>query len=80
VQPTIGLLSGLGVDDTEIWLKCKDDLFRYAAVLIGSGDAEDVVSTVFLRVLDRGRLDDLEEARRYMFRAVLNECRREGTA
>lgn len=66
------------MDDADIWLKCKDDLVRYAAVLIGPSDAEDVVSTVFLRVLDRRRLDDLEDARRYLFRAVLNECRTRG--
>lgn len=68
-------MSGLDVDDAEIWLKCKDDLTRYAGVLVGPSDAEDVVSTVFLRVLDRRRLDDLEDARRYLFRAVLNECK-----
>lgn len=65
----------MDVDDADIWLKCKDDLTRYAAVLIGPSDAEDVVSTVFVRVLDRRRLDDLEEARPYLFRAVLNECK-----
>lgn len=75
VQPYVCLLSGLDVDDADIWLKCKDDLARYAAVLIGPSDAEDVVSTVFLRVLDRRRLKDLEDARRYLFRAVLNECK-----
>lgn len=79
MQPHVWLPSGLGVDDADIWLKCKDDLVRYASVLVGPGDAEDVVSTVFLRVLDRRRLDDLEDARRYLFRAVLNECRTRGS-
>ncbi|MEX0797724.1 MAG: sigma-70 family RNA polymerase sigma factor [Acidimicrobiia bacterium] len=65
----------MDVDDADIWLKCKDDLTRYAAVLIGPSDAEDVVSTVFVRVIDRRRLGDLEDARRYLFRAVLNECK-----
>lgn len=63
------------VKEAEIWLKCKDDLTRYAGVLVGPSDAEDVVSTVFLRVLDRRRLDDIEDARRYLFRAVLNESK-----
>lgn len=75
MQPYGCLLSGLDVDDAEIWLKCKDDLTRYAGVLVGPSDAEDVVSTVFLRVLDRRRLEDLEDARRYLFRAILNECK-----
>jgi DNA-directed RNA polymerase specialized sigma24 family protein len=39
------------VNEAEIWLSCKDDLVRYAAVLIGPADAEDVVSTVVVRVL-----------------------------
>ena len=63
------------MDDADIWLQCKDDLARYAAVLVGPSDAEDVVSTVFLRVLDRRRLNALDDARRYLFRAVLNECK-----
>jgi RNA polymerase sigma-70 factor (ECF subfamily) len=65
----------LDVDDAEIWLSCKDDLARYAAALVGPDDAEDVVSTVFLRVLDRRPLRDLDDARRYLFRAVLNESK-----
>jgi RNA polymerase sigma-70 factor (ECF subfamily) len=65
----------MDVKEAEIWLNCKDDLTRYASVLVGPSDAEDVVSTVFLRVLDRRRLDDLEDARRYLFRAVLNESK-----
>lgn len=79
MQPYVLLASGLGVDDADIWLKTKDDLTRYAAVLVGPAEADDVVSTVFLRVLDRRRLDDLEDARRYLFRAVLNECRTRGS-
>lgn len=66
------------MDDADIWVNVKDDLTRYAAVLVGPTEADDVVSTVFLRVLDRRRLDDLEDARRYLFRAVLNECRTRG--
>lgn len=78
MQPYVSLPSGLGVDDAGVWLKTKDDLTRYAAVLVGPTEADDVVSTVFLRVLDRRRLKDLEDARRYLFRAVLNECRTRG--
>jgi RNA polymerase sigma-70 factor (ECF subfamily) len=63
------------VTDEEIYRKNKDDLIRYASVLVGPSEAEDVVSTVVLRILRRRPLDDLEEARAYLFRAVLNESR-----
>lgn len=67
------------MNEAEIWLACKNDLVRYAAVLVGPGEAEDVVSTVVVRVLSSRKLGDLEDARRYLFRAVLNECRTRGS-
>ena len=63
------------MDDETIYRENRDDLIRYAAVLMGPTSAEDAVSTVVLRVLARRRLVDLEDARPYLFRAVLNECR-----
>ena len=64
------------MDDETIYRKNRDDLIRYATVLVGPGGAEDVVSTVVLRILARRRgLDDLDEPRAYLFRAVLNECK-----
>jgi len=63
------------VDDETIYRKNRDDLIRYATVLVGPAGAEDVVSTVVLRILARRRLDDLDEPRAYLFRAVLNECK-----
>lgn len=65
----------LVVDDEQIFRKNRDDLIRYAAVLVGPTAGEDVVSTVVLRVLARRRLGDLDDARAYLFRAVLNECK-----
>ena len=75
MQPFGHLPSGLVVDDEEIYRRNRDDLIRYAAVLVGPSAAEDVVSTVVLRVLTRRRLMDLDEPRAYLFRAVLNESR-----
>lgn len=77
VQP-IGLVAcGMGVSDSdsEIFRKHKDDLIRYAAALVGPDVAEDVVSAVVLRLLERRSLSDLDDARPYLFRAVLNEAR-----
>jgi len=61
--------------DSEIFRKHKDDLVRYAAALVGPDTAEDVVSAVVLRLLERKSLGDLDDARAYLFRAVLNQSR-----
>ncbi len=66
---------GMGVSDEVIYSKLKDDLVRYATALVGPADAEDVLSTVVLRTLQRRSLEDLDDARAYLFRAVLNESR-----
>lgn len=63
------------MDDESIFRKNQDDLIRYATVLVGPTSAEDVVSTVVLRILARKQLQDLDEPRAYLFRAVLNECK-----
>ena len=63
MQPCGRLASGCGVDDETIYRKNREDLVRYAAVLVGPTAAEDVVSTVVLRVLARRRLVDLDDAR-----------------
>lgn len=65
----------MGISDEAIYTKHKDDLVHYASVLVGAADAEDVLSTVVLRVLERRSLADLDDARAYLFRAVLNEAR-----
>jgi RNA polymerase sigma-70 factor (ECF subfamily) len=62
------------MDDVELWEKHRHELIRFAAVLAGPSEAEDVVSTIFIRILGR-RISDLEHARAYLFRSVLNECR-----
>jgi DNA-directed RNA polymerase specialized sigma24 family protein len=63
------------VSDADIWSRHSDELIRYATVLVGPASAEDVVSTVVLRVLQRRALSDLENPRPYLFKGVLNEAR-----
>ena len=65
----------MDLSDETIYTKHKDDLIRYATVLVGSADAEDVLSTVVLKTLERRSLGDLDDARAYLFRALLNEAR-----
>ena len=64
--------------DAAIYDRHRDELIRYATALVGSDEAEDVLSAVVLRVLNRRSLTDISEPRAYLFRAVLNECRSRG--
>ena len=66
------------VSDEAIWNKHREELIRYATLLVGPDEAEDVLSTVVLRVLRRRSLADLEDPRPYLFRGVLNEARSVG--
>ena len=68
----------MDLSDETIYTKHKDDLIRYATVLVGRADAEDVLSAVVLRTLERGPLASLRNARAYLFRAILNEARDRG--
>lgn len=36
----------IGMTDEEIYLKYRDELIRYAAVLVGPSDAEDVLPSL----------------------------------
>ena len=61
--------------DGQIYRKHRDDLIRYATSLVGPDKAEDVLSTIILRILRRRSLADLDDPRPYLFKAVLNESR-----
>lgn len=66
------------MNDEAIWNKHHEELIRYATVLVGPDEAEDVLSTVVLRVLQKRSLVDLDDPRPYLFRGVLNEARSVG--
>lgn len=66
----------MGVDgNAEIYGKHREELLRYATALVGPSEAEDVVSTVVLRTIGRRSLGELENARAYLYKGVLNEAR-----
>jgi RNA polymerase sigma factor (sigma-70 family) len=63
--------------DEEIYLKHRDELMRYATILVGADSAPDIVSTVVTKLLgSRKSMADLREPRTYLMRAVLNESLR----
>jgi RNA polymerase sigma-70 factor (ECF subfamily) len=60
--------------DEAIYREHKGALIRYATVLIGPSDAEDVVSSVIARVYkNRQTLSDLDEPRPYLMKSILHE-------
>src|SRR5690606_24727657 len=61
--------------DAAIYNRHRDALIRYASALVGPSHAEDVLSTVVLRTLNRRSLSSLDRPDAYLFRAVLNESR-----
>ena len=65
----------MSTPDETVYTKLKDDLIRYAAVLVGPDRADDVLSTVMVRLLRKRSLSSLEDPRAYLFRTVLNESR-----
>lgn len=64
--------------DEELYRKYSSELLRFAAVLIGPGDADDIVSAAFLRAFSSPRWSAVEDHRPYLYRAVLNESRQTG--
>lgn len=62
--------------DAEVYEEVRFELIRLATGLVGSSDAEDVVSTVIARALERkGGLTGLAEPRPYLIKSVINEAR-----
>jgi len=75
VQPNGDSRRVMGVDDAAIFSKYQQELVRFATVMVGPDEAEDVVSTVVVRVLRRRALTDLDDPRSYLFQAVVNESK-----
>lgn len=64
--------------DEELYLKYSPELLHFAAALVGPSDADDVVSSAFLRALSSRHWPTVVEHRAYLYRAVLNEARQSG--
>ena len=65
----------MGATLEEAYRKYAEDLIRFATGLVGPTDAPDVVSAVTLRLATGTAWSRVEDAKPYLFRAVLNEAR-----
>ena len=64
------------MDDAKVYQEVRFELTRLATALVGPSEAEDVVSTVVARALERpGGLAGLDEPRPYLIKSVINEAR-----
>jgi RNA polymerase sigma factor (sigma-70 family) len=62
---------GRSTEGEALWRTHAAELVRYATLLVGPGDAQDVVSTAFLNVLG-SNVRQADNIRAYLFRAVTN--------
>lgn len=69
------------IDDRSLIAEIEDcyrrhgvGLVRFATVLVGPDDAQDVVSSAVLRVLDKSR-GGIESPKAYLYQAVANQAR-----
>jgi len=62
--------------DEALYRKHADSLIRLASSMVGSSDAEDVVSEAVLRVMNSRNWVNVENKKAYLYRSVANEARR----
>ncbi|HEY3484637.1 MAG TPA: sigma factor, partial [Ilumatobacteraceae bacterium] len=56
----------------EAWREHADELIRYATVLVGATDAEDLLVETFVRCTPPLRSDSVANTRGYLFRVLTN--------
>ncbi|HUR76594.1 MAG TPA: RNA polymerase sigma factor [Acidimicrobiales bacterium] len=61
-------------DVGDAYRACAAELIRYATVIVGASDAQDVVSDAVLGAFTTENWDAVENQRAYLFRAVLNRA------
>jgi RNA polymerase sigma factor (sigma-70 family) len=61
--------------DEELFVTNATELTRFATGIVGPFEAQDVVSSAFLRCVQVRQWPSIEDKRAYLFRAVLNEAR-----
>jgi RNA polymerase sigma factor (sigma-70 family) len=71
-----GTVSTAGTpSDAETYRLHANELTRFATVLVGAFDAQDVVSNAFVRCLSSTGWRDVQDRRAYLYKAVANEAK-----
>jgi RNA polymerase sigma factor (sigma-70 family) len=61
-------------DDGELWAKHSGEWIRFATMLVGPADAEDLLTTAFLAATGSRSWPEVTNRRAYLFRAVTNHA------
>jgi RNA polymerase sigma-70 factor (ECF subfamily) len=61
-------------EDADIYAELAPELIRFSSALVGPGDAADVLSSAFVRVLASPRWSSVSNRKAYLYRAVFNEA------
>jgi len=70
------MVSGTGsLSDAETYRLHAHDLTRFATVLVGATDAQDVVANAFVRCLSSSGWRNVRNRRAYLYTAVANEAK-----
>lgn len=64
----------VGLLGEELWRDYADELLRFATVLVGPTDAQDVVVDAIMRAASAMARDGVTNRRAYVFRAVTNHA------
>ena len=65
----------MALSDAELYRRHAGELTRFATMLVGPDDAQDVISTAFARCMTSKQWTDVADRRAYLFRAVSNEAK-----
>lgn len=61
-------------DDGELWAKHAGELIRFATMLVGPADAEDLLTIAFLAATSSPAWPEVTNRRAYLFRSVANHA------
>lgn len=63
------------MSNADVYQRHAHDLIRFATVLVGPDDAQDVVANAFVRCFSSNGWQEVTDRRAYLFRVVANEAR-----
>lgn len=69
-----GMSATRSSDDEATYRRYADDLVRYATVLVGPADAQDVVADAVVRAFRSPGWPAVDNRRAYLYRAVFNQA------